>query len=253
MLGNIFFTLLAGHETTGGTLGFIYLLLAIYPEYQQRMQKELDEQLGGRPANEWTLEKDYRALERGFLGAIQKEVLYVFNPASFMMRKALKPITLVDSQGTHHHIPENTLALIDNAGAARNPRNWNRTEVSAERSAALSDSPALYIDPDRWLKAEDEGDNSLVTWTAFGAGGRVCPGKEFAKVELTAAMATLFKSYSLELVVEAKTVADCKGDKDLAWEKTRDKAIKMLYDNMEANITIGIHKDLPIRIVKRTD
>jgi cytochrome P450 len=33
VLGNIFFTLLAGHETTGGTLGFIFLLMEIYLEY----------------------------------------------------------------------------------------------------------------------------------------------------------------------------------------------------------------------------
>jgi cytochrome P450 len=99
VLGNIFFTLLAGHETTRGTLGFIFLLMAIYPEYQQRMQKELDEQLGERPMHEWTLEKDYPALEQGYFGAIPKEVLHVFNPASFILRKALRPVTLVNSQG----------------------------------------------------------------------------------------------------------------------------------------------------------
>ena len=96
-MGNIFFTLLAGHETTGGTLGFIFLLLAIYPECQQRMQKELDDQLGGRRMDEWTLEKDYAALEQGYVGAIQKEVLYIFNPASFIMRKTLGLVTIVDS------------------------------------------------------------------------------------------------------------------------------------------------------------
>ncbi|CAG8972742.1 hypothetical protein HYALB_00006833 [Hymenoscyphus albidus] len=205
VLGNIFFSLLAGHETNGGTLGFIYLLMAIYPEYQQRMQKELDNQLGTRPASEWTLENDYPVLKRGFLGAIQKEVLYVFNPASFIMRKALNPVTLVDSH-------------------------------------------ALYIDPERWL---DENDQDLATATSFGAGGRVCPGKEFANVELTASMTTLFKSYSMELVVEKNTVDECGGDEKLAWKQTRDKAIKMIYDDLEANITIGIHKDIRTRIVKR--
>lgn len=257
-MGDIFLTLLAGHETTGGTLGFIYLLMAIYPEYQQRMQKELDDQLGTRPVNEWTLEKDYQILRQGYVGAIQKEVLYVYNPASFTMRKALKPVTLVDSHGRPHHIPENTLALINNAGAARNPNNWDRPKVPAERSAALSDSPALYINPDRWLTEVNEDDDSRsnnhdrATWTAFGAGARACPGKEFANVELISAMATLFKFYSLELVVEKKTKDECNGDEKLAWGKTRDKAIKMLYDDIEANISIGIYKEIPIRIFKRT-
>ncbi|TVY87270.1 Cytochrome P450, partial [Lachnellula willkommii] len=180
VLGDIFFTLLAGHEANGGTLGFIYLLMAKYPEHQKRCKRSWTTNLvGGR---------------HGYVGAIQKEALYVFNPASFIMRKALAPVTLVDSYG-----------------GAQNPKNWDRPKVPAERSAALSDSPALYINPDRWLDEVDGDDNSsgknrdLATWTAFGAGGRACPGKEFANIQLTSAMATLFKFYSLELVVEEKT------------------------------------------------
>ncbi|EHL00994.1 putative Cytochrome 2U1 [Glarea lozoyensis 74030] len=143
-----------------------------------------------------------------------------------------------------HQIPENTLTLINNAGAARNPKTWKRSKISKERRNALSDSPALDFDPDRWL---DEKDQRLANWTAFGAGGRVCPGKEFANIELTAAMATLFKLYSLELVV----VKENDETDDMAWKRTRDQAIRMFYDDMEANITIGVHKDIPIRIVER--
>jgi hypothetical protein len=39
--------------------------------------------------NEWTLEKDYPALEQGYVGAIQKEVLYLFNPASFYFEESI--------------------------------------------------------------------------------------------------------------------------------------------------------------------
>ena len=207
--------------------------------------------------DEWTVEKDYLALEQGYVGAIQKEVLYIFNPASFVLRKTLKPVTLTDARGQSHQIPENTLTLVNNAAAARNPRNWDKPKVPLERSTELSDSPALYFNPDRWLGNFDESRDSksknqgLVTWTAFGAGGRACPGKGFAQVELTSAMATLFKNYSLELVVEDKTKRECNGDENLAWEKTRDKAIKMLYDDIEANISIGLYKEVPIRLVKR--
>jgi cytochrome P450 len=142
--------------------------MAIYPEHQKRMQTELDAQLGNRPIDEWSLEKDYPIIKQSLLGAIQKEVLYLFNPASFIMRKTLCPVTLVDSENKTHQIPENTLTLINNAGAARNPTNWQRSEVSKEKRDALSDSPALYFDPDRWL---DEKNQNLATWTAFGAGG----------------------------------------------------------------------------------
>jgi hypothetical protein len=75
----------------------------------------------------------------------------------------------------------------------------------------------------------------------------VCPGREFANIEITAAMMTLFKFYSLELVV----VKASGETEDMAWQRTRDRAIRMLYENIEANITIGIHKEIPLRIIKR--
>lgn len=255
-MGNIFFTLLAGHETTGGTLGFILTLMAIYPEYQQRMQKELDKQFGSRPREEWSIEKDFEPLESGFTGAIQKEALYIFNPASFIMRKTSDSVTIVDADNQSHQIPANTLTLINNAGASRNPRNWrNKPTAPADRRAAVSDSPALYFNPERWLDMNERSskDAKSTNWTAFGAGGRVCPGKMFAQIELHAAMATLFKDYSLQLVVDDKTLRECNNDAKRAWEKMRDTAIKMLYDEIEANITIGVYKEIPIRIVKRAD
>lgn len=247
VMGNIFFTLLAGHETVGSTLGFAFVLLALYPEYQKRIQEELDAQLGGRPKSEWTVEKDYQALRKGHIGAVQKETLYIYNPGSFHMKTTVEPLTLVDSKGQSHAIPERFLTLINTAAAARNPAAWKMPTVTPERRDALSDSPALYFNPERWLGMDDEPDE----WHAFGAGGRACPGKAFAQIEMTSVMATLLKDYSLELVVDLKTLRKCQGNETLAWEKTRDQGIKMMYDDIEVNISIGLMKELPIRVVKR--
>ena len=257
VLGNIFFTLLAGHETSGSTMGFIFVLLVLYPEYQKRIQEELDGQLKGRPKSKWTVEKDYQALQKGYLGAVQKEVLYIYNPGSFLMRTTVEPVTVIDSKGQSHVLSENTITLINNAAAARNPAVWKRPQVSSAKRAALSDSPALYFNPDRWLGTNDRPDDAdgkdkeVPAWHAFGAGGRACPGRAFAQIEMTSVMATLLKDYSLELIVDEKTLRDCEGDKKLAWEKTRDEGIKMMYDDIEANISIGLMKELPIRVVKR--
>lgn len=235
-------------------MGFIFVLITLYPEYQERIQEELDRHFDGRLKSEWTVEKDYQGLQKGHIGAVQKEALYIYNPGSFLMRKTVEAVTVIDSKGQSHVIPENTLALIDNAAAARNPAIWKRPQVAPERRAALSDSPALYFNPERWLGTDDRPDDvrgSLPAWHAFGAGGRACPGRTFAQIELTSVMATLLKDYSLELVVDEKTLRECRGDKNLAWARTRDTGIKMLYDDIEANISIGLMKELPIRIVKR--
>ena len=239
-------------------MGFIFVLLTIYPEYQKRIQEEFDRQLGGRPASDWTVEKDYQTLQKGYVGAVQKEVLYIYNPGSFFLRKTVEPVTVIDSKGQSHALPENMLTFPNSAGAARNPAVWKKPQVSPERRAALSDSPALYFNPERWLGTSDRpddadhGDKNVPAWHAFGAGGRACPGRAFAQIEMTSVMATLLKDYSLELIVDEEVVRNCHGDKTLAWEKTRDKAIKMMYDDIEANISIGLMKELPIRIVKRS-
>ncbi|KAI9692683.1 MAG: hypothetical protein M1820_009477 [Bogoriella megaspora] len=255
--GNIFFTLLAGHETTGSTLGFACTLLAVYPEYQRRMQDQLDKQFGNRPPRDWNVERDFLPLQRGYIGAIQKEVLYLYNPASFIMRKSVVPVTLSDSKGESHQIPPDTLTLINNAAAARNPHQWKKPQVSPQRSAELSDSPALYFNPDRWLGTDDKpdevsGTSQIPSWSAFAAGGRACPGRAFAQIEMTAVMATLFKQYSLELAVDDALLQRKQGNFQAAWEETRDKGIKMLYDDIKANISIGLAKDLPIRVSKRS-
>ena len=235
-------------------MGFIFVLVTLYPEYQQKIQEDLDRQLDGRPRSEWTVEKDYQALQKGYIGAVQKEVLYIYNPGSFLMRTTVEPVAVVDSKGQSHLIPKNTLTLINNAAAARNPTVWRKPQVAPDRRATLSDSPALYFDPERWLGTDDRPDDvkgGLPAWHAFGAGGRACPGRTFAQIELTSVMATLLKEYSLELIVDDKTLRECRGDEDLAWKRTRDKGIKMMYDDIEANISIGLMKELPIRIVKR--
>ena len=47
-LRSILFTLLACHETTGNTMAFALIILAVFPEYQRHIQEGLDRQLGVR-------------------------------------------------------------------------------------------------------------------------------------------------------------------------------------------------------------
>ena len=76
------------------------------------------------------------------MGAVQREVLYIYNPGSFLMRKTIEPVTVVDSKGHSHMVPENTLTFINDAAAARNPATWKKPQVAPARRATLSDSPA---------------------------------------------------------------------------------------------------------------
>ena len=160
VFGNIFFTLLAGHETTGSTLGFVFVLLTLYPESQKRILEELDKQFGGRPISDWSVEKDSPALQNGYLGAVQKEILNIYNPVSFFTRTVLDPVSVTDSKGQSYQLPLDMLALFNNAAAARNPTVWEHPILSFTRRHVLSDSPALYFNSNRWLGTNDEPDDT---------------------------------------------------------------------------------------------
>ena len=236
-------------------MAFTLLLLAVYPEDQQRVQAELDQQLSTRPKEEWSVERDYQVLQQGYLGAVLKEVLRLYCVVQFLLRRTVTATPVVDSKGRNATIPDNTFVVLNFAAAFKNPALWRQREVLAERRAELHDSPAIYFDPSRWLPGGDTLDtnesDAPVHWP-FGQGPRQCPGKGFAQIEMTAAMATIFKDYSLELAVDEETLRACNGDSGLAWTKTRDQALRMLIDDVEANINIQMLKELPLRLVKRT-
>ena len=62
--------LIAGHETTSGSLFYALMMLAIHPEYQRKLQQEIDSVVGDIPLEEITYEKHYRVLSAGCAGAI---------------------------------------------------------------------------------------------------------------------------------------------------------------------------------------
>ena len=255
--GNIFFTLLAGHETTGNTMAFALIMLAVYPEYQKYIQEELDHLLCVRRWEEWTLEQEYHALQQGWLNAVLKEVLRLYCVVQFIPRTIIAPLDVIDSRGETHTIPEKTLCLLNFSAAFQNPRIWDRRDVSAERRSDLHESPALDFNSHLWLKddnpalAKDE-DDAVPHHFPFGQGPRSCPGSAFAHVEMTAALSTILKDYSLELVVDEQTKRKHGGNDRLACEETRDRAFRTLVDDIETNVSVQLLKELPIRIVERS-
>jgi cytochrome P450 len=199
ILGNIFFLMMAGHETAGNTLGFALILLAILPEIQKQVQRELDDVLGDRPKSIWTVETDYEALKKGYLGAVLRETLRLYHPVQFVWRTNVTETTLYDSSGETHVVPANTLFCLNFAAAFSNPSTWPPgASVTSERRAKLGHSRAIDFDPGRWLRTPEARDVPI-HWP-WGQGSRACPGKPMAQVEMIAVLATLLKNYSIELV-----------------------------------------------------
>ncbi len=239
-------------------MAFALTLLAVYPEYQRKIQDDLDRQQNERPQREWSVEREYQTFQNGWLGAFLKEVLRLYCVVQFIPRVIVTLTNVVDSKGETHTIPKNTLCLLNFSAAFQNPAIWNRRAVSAERRAELHDSPALDFDPSRWLESGDvtaaaeSKDGTAPLLFPFGQGPHSCPGRLFAQVEMTAALATILRNHCLELIVDDRTTRSCGGDEKTAWNQTRDQALRTLIDDVESNINIQLLKELPIRIVKRS-
>ena len=257
VLGNIFFYMLAGHETAGNTLAFTILLLALYPEYQRNLQQELDKQLGDRLALHWSIDQDFQLLFKGYLGAVLKESLRLFCVVQFVPKKAQMDTGISTSDGKGGTVPANTLCLINFAATHRNPKYWPTGRAEPSQNARL---PALDFDPFRWLNEDGDVVESAAAnpkaYFPFGFGHRSCPGKRFAQIEISAALAQIFKQYSVELVPDEADIRSAQvGENSETWlrEQTRAKAVKSLYENVGCNITVHMLKDLPVRLVKRRD
>jgi cytochrome P450 len=165
--------LLAGQETTALALTWTWYLLSQHPEVQARLERELDEALGGRPP-------EYADLSNlPFTRMVLDESMRLYPPAWGFSRQAID-----DDEVGGFHLPQGWLAFIVPYVLHRSPRLWERPDA---------------FDPDRFLP-ERSADRPKFAFIPFGAGPRQCIGNGFALVEGQLALATLAQRYRLRLV-----------------------------------------------------
>ena len=62
--------ILAGHDTTGHTIANAIYFLAMHPEYQVKLQEEIDSILGDSDHNQTSYEAHFDAFSSGWIAAI---------------------------------------------------------------------------------------------------------------------------------------------------------------------------------------
>ncbi len=157
---------IAGHETVASSLVWTLYLLAGAPEVQERLYAELDQVLDGRSPG-W---KDVPQLV--YTRAVVDEALRLYPPAWVITRRSAGPDTIdgVD-------VPEGTLVIVSP---------W-----LLHRSVAWPD-PQRF-DPERFIDAEPGQGDRNPAYLPFGAGPRLCIGRDFALVESVLLLATLLR------------------------------------------------------------
>ncbi|TXN41220.1 cytochrome P450 [Methylobacterium sp. WL30] len=155
--------LIAGHETSGALLSWLFLALVEHPGWRKRAVDEVSTALAGRPAGIDDLP------QLPILRAIIAEVLRLWPPAySLFLRQATEEVVLGDNI-----IAPGDLVQIVPYTLHRDPR-W------------FADPDRF--DPERFLKAPSW---PTYAYLPFGSGPRICIGQNFALVEACVVAATI--------------------------------------------------------------
>lgn len=158
--------LIAGTETTGTALSWLFHELGQRPDVEKQLLAEIDSVLGERPA---TFD-DMPKLE--FTRRVVNETLRLHSPIWMSMRRTL---TSVELGGVR--IPAGSELLY--------------SPVTVHRDPAFYPNPDRF-DPGRWASAPDRG-----VFLPFGGGRHKCIGDHFALTEMAVVAVTLAARWRL--------------------------------------------------------
>ena len=158
--------LVAGHETVASSLTWTLHLLAHHPDAQERLADEVgaladDPGTDDLPRLTWTR-------------AVVDEALRLFPPAWVVTRRAL-----VADELCGFAVPAGSLVLVSPYTVQRDPAVWPDPE---------------RFDPTRFLETTP----ARGTYLPFGAGPRLCIGRDFALVESVLVLAVLARRFAVE-------------------------------------------------------
>ncbi|KAL8719761.1 MAG: hypothetical protein Q9225_003277 [Loekoesia sp. 1 TL-2023] len=255
VLGNMFITIVAGHETSANTLTYALTLLACRPSMQRNLQADIDKILDSRPPGERQYNTKFAALLDGYAGAVMDEVLRLYTVIPFIPKATESQPQILRLKDRTYTVPARTLCLMNTSATHRNPKFWPVAERTADDGPPY---PVSSFNPTIWLNghsvANSEGGGLSPTpgsFIPFAEGPRSCIGKKFAQTQFVAVIATMFSKYSVELVVKDDPHIRSLEDKRQAWIEARRGAEKKLSTGVEFFLALKMSKDVPLRLVPR--
>ncbi|KAK9202603.1 hypothetical protein WN944_017815 [Citrus x changshan-huyou] len=169
---NIYF---AGHETSAVTSSWALMLLAAYPEWQDRVRAEVLRVCKDRCLLDSTMLSSMKTLTM-----VIQETLRLYPPAGFVFREALDDIKFKDIV-----IPKGMGIQVPIPILQQNPEAWG--------------SDAHEFNPERFANGVTAACKFPQAYMPFGAGPRACAGQHFALAELKVILSLLLSKFSFSL------------------------------------------------------
>jgi cytochrome P450 len=184
--------------------------------------------------------------------AVLNETLRLMAPLLFLLKRS-DDDQVLSIEGTGYNLPNNSPFMLCTAAAHRNPAYWPSNDVKNPYADLKN------FRPERWLVSED---SSLLyqpqrnTSFPFSSGARSCLCRRFAHTEVMAALAVIFKDYSVELALddwvsepELKNLGIA--ERNNLWELAAKK-VKGKMGDVSQVLTLKMKdEEAPIRFVKR--
>jgi len=174
--GNLVTVLMAGEDTTAHTLAWSIYLLTKFPEYQSKLQAEIDAIL-----NDSVSITQFESTQKfKFVEAVAYETMRLKPVAPVLL---FEPLEDVEIEG--YFFEKGSRMLVTSRHAAVQDENFtNATE--------------FY--PERWMKESRCPVHSMDAYIPFGGGPRYCPGKNLALLEIKLVLSMLFKNFEVEML-----------------------------------------------------
>ncbi|XP_014487195.1 PREDICTED: cytochrome P450 9e2-like [Dinoponera quadriceps] len=170
---------LDGYETSSITLSFVGFQLALNPEVQKKLRKEVMTVLTKHNGI-----LTYEALrEMTYMDQVISESQRIIPAIGFMSRICTDEIELKGSDGVVCSVESGTSILIPVHGLQEDPCYWENP---------------LVFDPERF-NLDKKHSIERFAFLPFGEGPRMCVGMRMALLQIKACLAVLLRKYSLEL------------------------------------------------------
>ncbi|XP_010278927.1 PREDICTED: cytochrome P450 714A1-like [Nelumbo nucifera] len=169
---NIYF---AGHESTAVAAAWCLMLLALYPQWQDRVRAEVVQICGDhRPLDADALQK------MKTMKMVIQETLRLYSPAPFLAREVFQ-----DTKIGHIVVPKGVHLWTLIPTLHRDPDIWGED--------------AHEFKPDRFSNGISEACKLPQAYVPFGVGARMCLGRNFAMVELMVVLSLIISNFSFSL------------------------------------------------------
>ncbi|KAG0639049.1 cytochrome P450 [Tuber brumale] len=260
VIGNAFIFAVAGLETTTGTLHYAIMHLALNPDVQDWLYKDLQEALKDedQDPSKWEYEKVYPKMATVL--CVIHETLRLNAPHTHIPKWTADKYQPVNWRGKQCLMPPGALAYITTTALHYNPSLWGDTVKGFHPQRwdlRFSSEGWVRTDPATGVKTPITPSETPRTGTQsapycylrtpvkgafapFSDGWRACVGKNFALVEMTAILAVLFRDSSVRIKRqegETREMADNRG--------------KSAISNSKGYLTVMIRDDVELEWVGR--